>query len=127
MSLNVNFQLNKVSRFIKLYGNVFAFERLQLNKYREPIRDDPQYPPQEIEVRGVYHEVNSQVSFVVSEGTIVRTKPQPRILCMPDDGAKVKCGDEVSYKGNRYKVVEPTDLGKQGVCVDISLELIQNG
>lgn len=127
MGRGTSFQLNKVSRFIKLYGEEFVFERFQLNKYREPIKDDPERPPQTVRIVGAYHEVNSQVSFATSEGTVTRTEPQPRILCMPNEGSKVKTGDEVTYKGIRYKAVDPSDLGMQGVCIDISLEVIQNG
>lgn len=127
MGRGTSFQLNKVSRFIKLYGEEFVFERFQLNKYREPIKDDPEHPPQTVRIVGAYHEVNSQVSFATSEGTVTRTEPQPRILCMPNEGSKVKTGDEVTYKGIRYKAVDPSDLGMQGVCIDISLEVIQNG
>lgn len=127
MGRGTSFQLSKVSRFIKLYGDEFAFERFQLNKYNEPIRDDPEHPSQSIRIRGAYHEVNSQVSFNTSEGTVTRTEPQPRILCMPVDGSKVKMNDEVTYKGVRYKVVDPANLGMQSVCIDISLEVVQNG
>ena len=127
MGRGTSFQLNKVSRFIKLYGEEFVFERFQLNKYGEPIKGDPERPPQTLNIVGAYHEVNSQVTFATSEGTVTRTKPQPRILCMPEEGSKAKTGDELMYKGIRYKVVEPSDLGMQGVCIDISLEVIQNG
>ena len=127
MGRGTSFQLSKVSRFIKLYGDAFAFERFQLYKYNEPIKDDPEHPPQSIRIRGAYHEVNSQVSFNTSEGTVTRTEPQPRILCMPVDGSKVKMNDEVTYKGVRYRVVDPANLGMQSVCIDISLEVVQNG
>lgn len=123
MSLNVNFQLNKVSRFIKLHGSDFQFVRYDKNAYNEPDKNKVTT----IQVRGVYHEVNSQVTFSSSDATTIRTKPQPRILCMPEEGAKVKTGDELTYKGTRYKVVEPVDLAKQGICVDVSLEVIQDG
>ena len=43
------------------------------------------------------------------------------------DGSKVKMNDEVTYKGVRYKVVDPANLGMQSVCIDISLEVVQNG
>ena len=46
---------------------------------------------------------------------------------MPVDGSKVKMNDEVTYKGVRYKVVDPANLGMQSVCIDISLEVVQNG
>lgn len=127
MGRGTSFQLNKVSRFIKLYGEEFAFKRFQLNKYKEPIMDDPEHPPQVVRIVGAYHETNSQVSFSTSEGTVTRTEPQPRILCMPEEGSKIKTGDEVTYKGIRFKVVEPADLGMQGVCIDISLDVIQDG
>lgn len=123
MGLGLSFQLNKVSRFIKSYGNEFEFERYGKNKYGE--KDPEKF--EKIRINGVYHEVNSQVTFATSEGTRTKSSPQPRILCNFEEGSKIKTDDEISYKGTRYKVVDPSDLLKAGICIDISLEVIQDG
>lgn len=123
MGMNVNFQLYKVSRFIKTQGESFVFKRPKLNDFREPVKGEYE----SVEVPGVYHEVNAQVVETGADGSVIRSKPQPRVLCMPDDGAKVKNGDMLDYKGSKYKVVEAVNPVKYGVCIDISLEVVQDG
>lgn len=125
MSMELAFQLNKVSRFIKSYGNVFTFTRYGKNEFGELVKDGTNQ--EDIEVVGVYHEVNSYVSFVTSEGTVTKTVPQPMILCMPDEGAKLAADDELWYNGTHYKVVDPANIAKAGFCIDVSLEVIQDG
>lgn len=123
MSKNVKFQLYKVSRFIKVQGETFDFKRPKLNDFREPIKGEFDV----VSIKGVYHEVNSQVTETGADGSVTRSKPQPRVLCMPDDGAKVKNGDTLVYKGTKYKVVEAANPVKYDVCADISLEVVQDG
>lgn len=123
MGVGKNFQLNKVSRFIKTRGEQFVFKRQKLNEFREPIKGEYD----EVTVFGVYHEVNSQVTETKSEASITRSKPQPRILCMPEEGNRLKQDDTTVYKGTTYKVVEPANLLKYDICADVSLEVIENG
>lgn len=123
MSTDKNFQLNKVSRFIKMRGETFVFKRPKLNEYKEPIKGESE----EVTVFGVYHEVNSQVTENKVEASIIRSKPQPRILCMPEEGAKLKQDDTMEYKGTHYKVVEAANLLKYDICSDVSLEVIEDG
>ena len=123
MGIGKNFQLNKISRFIKTYGETFTFKRCKLNEVKEPIKDEYE----EVAVFGVYHEVNSQVTENSSEGSTIRSKPEPRIMCMPDEGAKLKQGDQTTYKGTTYKVVKPYNLLKYDICSDVSLEVVEIG
>lgn len=123
MGIGKNFQLNKVSRFIKTRGEQFVFKRQKLNEFKEPIKDEYD----EVTVFGVYHEVNSQVTETKSEASITRSKPQPCILCMPEEGNKLQQDDTMVYKGTTYKVVEPANLLKYDICSDVSLEVIENG
>lgn len=123
MGYGKNFQINKVSRFIKTRGEQFTFERPKKNIYSEPIKDEKE----SVVVFGVYHEVNSQVTETTTDGSVVRSKPQPRILCMVEDGAKLKQDDTMEYKGTKYKVVESVNPLKCDICADVSLEVIENG
>lgn len=123
MGVSKNFQLNKISRFIKTQGENFVFRRQKLNEYNEPIKDG--YT--EITIFGVYHEVNSQVSETTTEGSVIKTKPQPRILCMPEYGSMVKQGDMLEHKGVKFKVVEPANLLLYDICADISMVVVEDG
>lgn len=123
MRLDKNFHLNKVSRFINTYGEEFEFKRNKLNDFNEVIDDEYEI----IIVNGVYHEVNSQVTESNAESSVIRSKPQPRILCMPILSVKLKQGDITEYKGTKYKVVEPANPLKYDICVDISLEVVEVG
>lgn len=123
MSMGKNFQLNKVSRFIKMHGEIFVFKRQKLNEFKEPIKDEYD----EVTIVGVYHEVNSQVTEIKAESSITKSQPQPRILCMPEEGIKLQQGDTTIYRGTAYKVIEPADLLKYDICRDVSLEVIEGG
>lgn len=123
MGVNIGFQLYKVSRFLKVYGESFSFKRYKLNDFKEPI--DNEFDT--ITICGFYHEQSAHVTESAADASVTRSKPQPMILCMPDDGAKVKNGDVLEYKGSRYKVVEPANPGKIDACTDISLAVIQDG
>lgn len=119
----INFQINKVNRLIRLYGQNFIFKRQKLNEYNEPIKDDEE----QIEVFGVYHETNSIITQTSSEAAVLRSKVQPLIMCMNDEAEKIKKNDLLEIKGTKYKVVDKIDLNKMGICVDVSLEVIQDG
>lgn len=123
MGIGKNFQLNKISRLIKSQGEEFTFKRFKKNEFNEPISDDFD----EIKIVGVYHETNSQVTETTSEGTSIKTKPQPRILCMPDQGSKVERGDMLEHKGIKFKVIEPANLLLYDICADISMVVVENG
>lgn len=123
MGIGKNFQLNKISRLIKSQGEEFTFKRFKKNEFNESISDDFD----EIKIVGVYHETNSQVTETTSEGTSIKTKPQPRILCMPDQGSKVERGDMLEHKGIKFKVIEPANLLLYDICADISMVVVENG
>lgn len=123
MGIGKSFQLNKISRFIKMQGETFVFKRQKLNEFKEPIKDEYD----EVTIVGVYHEVNSQVTEMKAESSITKSQPQPRILCMPEEGVKLQQGDITTYRGTKYKVIDPADLLKYDICRDVSLEVIECG
>lgn len=122
MLRDLNFQKNKVSRFIQQYGETFVFKRPKLNDFGEPINDGFE----EITIKGVYHETNSYVSQTITEGTVTRTKKQPMILCFVSEAEKLKYGDALEYKQNKYNVVSALNLAQLDICCDISLEVVQD-
>lgn len=122
MIRDLNFQKNKVSRFIQQYGESFIFKRSKLNDFGEPVKDEQET----IEVVGVYHETNSFVSQTTTEGTVIRTKKQPMILCFDSEAKKLNFGDVLEYKENKYKVISVLNLAQLDICCDVSLEVVQN-
>lgn len=123
MGFGKSFQLNKISRLIKSQGEEFTFKRHKENEFKELIPDNFD----EIKIIGVYHETNSQVVETTTEGTSIKSKPQPRILCMPDQGVKIKRGDILEHKGIKFKVIEPANLLLYDICADISMVVIEDG
>lgn len=123
MGYGKTFQLNKISRFVNTRGETFTFKRQKLNEFKEPIKGEFD----QIVVKGVYHEVNSHVVENKAESSITRSKPQPMLLCMPEEGSKLQQGDTTEYKGTTYKVVEPSNLLKYDICSDVSLEVVEVG
>lgn len=123
MSMGVKFQINKVNRLIQQKGIDFVFERSKLNEYKEPIKGEYD----KIEVRGYYHEESSYVKRTTSDGSTVKSTPQPMILCSVESGKLLKQDDELAYNGKRYKVSGVQNVNQMDVCCDVSLELIQDG
>lgn len=125
MGYGKSFQLNKVRRFIKTQGSEFSLKRAKKNDFGEPIKGEGGFDL--VSITGVFHEVVSHVTQSAADSSTTRSKPQPMILCLPEEGAKAMRGDELEYKGTKYKVVEVCNPVKYDVCVDISLEVIQDG
>lgn len=118
-----NFQINKVKRLIETRGTNLIFKRYNKNEYGEYLKDDAE----EIEIKGLYHEESSQITLTTTEGTVTRSKVQPRVLCMIEDGKKIKRNDRLFYEGSEYSVVDAINLLKSDICFDISLEVFDNG
>lgn len=123
MSLGLEFQRSKVNRLIQQKGIEFTFKRYKKNEFGEPTDE----LPEEITVRGFYHETSSYVSKASGEATVSRTKPIPMILCTVEDGAKLKKNDVLLFKGKRYDLVDLTNVNELDICIDISLEVVQDG
>ena len=119
----IYFQINKVNRLIRLYGQNYIFKRNKLNEYNEPIKDDYE----QILIVGVYHETNSIIARTSSEAAVLRSKVQPMILCLKEEAEKLKINDIVEIKGTKYKLIDKINLNKMDICVDVSLEVIQDG
>ena len=121
--LGKSFQRNKVNRLISVSGEEFDFKRNKKNEFEEPIKSEFDI----IKIKGFFHQVNSQVTQVGTDANVTRTKPQPAILCLLEDGEKIKKNDILEYKGKTYTVVESANQSELDICYDISLEVIQDG
>lgn len=117
MDHSKNFEVYKVRRFIQRWGRDYTFKTPQLNQFKEPTEEN-----QKTVICGVFYENNEYMSLKVSDGSTVRSKPNPRILCMAQDGPLVSQGMSVEINGTTYQVTGVRDVDKLGIACDISLE-----
>lgn len=123
MNFGLSFQKSKVNRLTQVNGQDFVFKRQKLNEFNEPISGGEE----EIKVRGFYHEVSSYVTKTGNDSSTTRSKVQPMILCTVEEGSKIKKEDLLEFKGKKMKVVDLADVNELGICIDVSLEVIQDG
>lgn len=121
--MNKAFQIRKVERLISDSGEQFTFYRKKKNKYGEFIDEDLEV----ITISGIFHQVNSYVTKGTQSFGSIRSKPQPMVLCKIEEANKIEKEDILEYAGKKYSVVDKTDLLEMNICVDISLEVIQDG
>lgn len=123
MNASVNYQKYNVNRLIQVSGQTFVFKRCVPDKY-----GDKTGSITEITISGFYHETSSQVNTYVKQsghdGSVTKTKPEPKIMCTVETGSLVCEGDELTYKGEKMKVTGVTNISKLDICADISLEVV---
>ena len=117
MDHSKSFEVYKVRRFIQRWGREYTFKTPKLNQFKEPTEENLKTV-----ICGVFYENNEYMSLKVSEGATVRGKPNPRILCMAEEGPKISQGMSVEIGGTTYKVTGARDVDKLGIACDISLE-----
>lgn len=114
------FQLNKVRRLIKAQGRSVVVTRQERNKFNEPNGEAEIFS-----VIGVFHETTSYLSKTGSDGSTVRAKPSPMLMCLWDDAKKLKHTDQVTLNNHTYNIGEIKNLCEADVVGDISLEEVQ--
>lgn len=112
------FLSNKIKRSIKIEGRSFTFTRYGLDEYKQR----SSVPEATVEVKGIYHTTNTYVKESNIEGARLKSKLQPMILMLYEDGAKLQQDDVVQIQQNTYKVVALNDVNNFGVAYDVSLE-----
>lgn len=114
------FQLNKVRRLIRVQGRSVVVTRQKRNKFNEPNGEAEVFS-----VTGVFHETTSYLSKTGSDGSTVRAKPSPMLLCLWDDIKKLKHTDQIILNNRTYNIGEIKNLCEADVAGDISLEEVQ--
>lgn len=114
------FQLNKVKRLINTQGRSVAVTRQRKNKFNEPNGEAEVFS-----VTGVFHETTSYLSKTGSDGSTVRSKPSPMLMCLWDDIKKLKHTDQIVLNNHIYNIGEIKNLCEADVIGDISLEEVQ--
>lgn len=117
--LNSKFLRNKVNRQIKLNGQEFTFVRYKEDEYHQISEEEKE----EIYVEGIFHTTNSFVKANTSDASIVRTKSQPMILTLYEQGSLVKINDKVVINEETYKVIDVNNVNSFNEVCDISLEI----
>lgn len=114
------FQLNKVRRLIKAQGRSVIVTRQGKNKFNEPNGEAEVFS-----ITGVFHETTSYLSKTGSDGSTVRAKPSPMLMCLWDDINKIKHTDQIIMNNHTYNIGEIKNLCEADVVGDISLEEVQ--
>ena len=114
------FQLNKVRRLIRVQGQSVVVTRQNRNKFNEPKGEAEVF-----NVTGVFHETTSYLSKTGSDGSTVRAKPSPMLLCLWDDIKRLKHTDQIILNNRTYNIGEIKNLCEADVAGDISLEEVQ--
>lgn len=113
------FQLNKVRRTISTNGDWVSFYKPVLNEFKEPTKDEIC-----LMIKVLFHESTSfiQTTASTTEGSTMRKKSNPMILCSWEDASKIANYSYVRYNKRRYRVTEVKNLMEANIIADISLE-----
>ena len=124
--MNIHFEREKVKRNILMHGCEFTFIR--------PVKDDFGEDTGTTEnvttINGLFHQSRGYISQStgMSEGVVIRSKPQPMILVLCDEYSDlIVANDTVSYNQTNYRVTGKNDANNLGIAYDISLEMIDDG
>ena len=113
-----NFLLHRLQVQLNMRGIEYVFSRQALDKFGQPL-DDTQ---EEIKLKGIYHESNGYIKSTGSDATIIRTEKSPMILCLFEDGNKIKQGDMITIAEKTFRVSGVLNIQNYSIVADISLE-----
>lgn len=113
------FEYNKISRLIRVNGDVYAFMRPKLNDFGEP---SGEY--ESIEVKGVFHQTTNHITVIGADASSVQSKQSPAIFALYDAAKGIRQGDLVMINGVQYAVTGTLDVNNWNIAIDISLEAV---
>ena len=115
------FQLNKVKRLISTQGRSVIVTRQGKNKFNEPNGQADVF-----NIRGVFHETTSYLSKTGSNGSTVRAKPSPMLLCLWKEAQSLQHSDQIQLNNRLYNIGEIKNLCEADVAADVSLIEVQS-
>lgn len=123
--INTKFEAYKLKRELKRSGIDYEFQRLGINDFGEP-DDEPTIVGN---LKGLYHEQNSNIEITTGDTTRVRTKKIPMILCLFDDTTSLalKTDDFLFINKKKFKVTGIVNIQEWSIISDISLEVVDDG
>lgn len=113
------FELNKISRLIRVQGLEYTFSRDKLDDYKEPTG-----AVSATTIRGVFHQTTQHISVVGADAASVQSKQSPFILVLYSDAKDIQQGDYTVINGVKYLVNGLVDIGNWNIAIDISLEAV---
>lgn len=122
--INKQFEAYKVKREIKRSGLEYQIKRHGTNKFGEPTATDDTVV---CNVRGLYHEQNSNIQITTGDTTQIRTKKIPMVLCIWDDVTGVTTGDFIVLNNKVFNITGIVNIQEWGIIADISLEVVDDG
>lgn len=123
--INTRFEAYKLKRELKRSGIDYEFQRLGVNDFGEPDEE----PTVVGNLKGLYHEQNSNIEITTGDTTRVRTKKIPMILCLFDDTTSLalKIDDFLFINKKKFKVTGIVNIQEWSIISDISLEVVDDG
>lgn len=127
---NLEFDKNKIKRFIARHGQEFTFKRAMFsNEFDEPIEQENHYDTVAT-VKGVFHEEVRHRVQEAQANAVTNKKNVPYILIAYDEAISknIKYEDVVFVNGKEYRVQTVNDSNNYHVALDICLsEVLRNG
>lgn len=119
------FLKNKINRQIKQNGSSYTFKRFGVDEYGQ-LSDEVQ---EIFSFEGIFHETVHHVQNTLAESDDARIidVPSSYILCLFEDGNRIRIDDFVEINERTYKVVNKVNVGNYNVAIDISLEMVADG
>lgn len=123
--INTRFEAYKLKRELKRSGIDYEFQRFGVNDFGEPDEE----PTVVGNLKGLYHEQNSNIEITTGDTTRVRTKKIPMILCLFDDTTSLalKIDDFLFINKKKFKVTGIVNIQGWSIISDISLEVVDDG
>lgn len=121
--INTKFEAYKVRRELKKVGKRYIFKRAKKNAFKEPTDNSESI----VELTGLYHEQNGNISMTTGETTQTRTKKIPTILCLYEDVKLLKVEDIVEINSKKLKITGIVNIQEWNIIADISLEVFDDG
>lgn len=116
---SLQFELYKVQRFIKRWGQTFTFTLAGENSFNEP-----EGVKVEVSLPGVFHDNNEYITQDSSDAGTIRSKLNTRILCLAKDAAQIQPEMTVVIQGQTYRVTGVRNIENLNLAYDISLEVV---
>lgn len=113
------FELNKISRLIRVQGIEYTFSRDKLDDYKEPTG-----AVSATTIKGVFHQYTQHISIVGAGAASIQQKNTPFIIALYSDAKDIKQGDYTVINGVKYLVNGLVDIGNWNIAIDISLEAV---
>ena len=116
--MNLKFEKSKLKRELQRSGKEYSFKRAEENEFGEKNGNC-------IEVgalKAIYHESNGYIQTAGSDATTIMKEKSPMILCLFEDGNKIKQGDMIIIAEKTFRVSGVLNIQNYSIVADISLE-----